>query len=470
MKQKILAIIICMLMIVTVFPAVGFSIQTEEIKNLNFSQPFYIAPSPGYAQIPPPATFRDTSVVHDHPEKTATTMDDIVISMLEQVDASIYLRYLENLTGFGPRVTGTSACKAAAEYIYSQFDSMGLSVCYYQWRDIYNVEATINGTDESSDEIYIICAHYDTVSSTVGADDDASGTVAVLVAALILSQSQYTFNHTIKFVAFAGEEQGLLGSQGYAAIAADEGWNIVGVLNADMISYAVTTTDGNYIIVFQNEASEWLYNFSLDISTTYNDYIRLIPLKGGFSGGSDHFYFWQEGYDALFYFESTTTPYYHTSGDTIAHINATYAAKTIRLMLATLAGLSEARFLRNPPAKPVLSGPSSGVIDQPYTLSVVTTEPDKEDVYYFIEWGDEQADEWLGPYQSGVITEITHQWNNKGTYTIRAKAKDVSSLESDWAYLTVTMPHSYNKPMQYIELFLHRFPNAFPLLRNLLSY
>jgi hypothetical protein len=469
--KKIVCLVICTLMIVTVFPVVGFPIQTGEIKNLNYPQPPYKAPTPGYAPIPPPDTLMDTSTVREHPEKTVTTMKDVIISILEQVDETIYLSYLENLTGFGPRVTGSSACNAAAEYIYNQFETMGLSVRYHHWSSGSYVEATINGTDESSDEIYIICAHFDTVSSSPGADDDASGTVAVLMTALIMSQTQFKFNHTIKFVAFSGEEQGLVGSRVYAAEAADEGWNIVSVLNADMISYAVTTSDGNYLIVFQNDASEWLYNYTLNISTVYTDYIQLTPLKGGFSGGSDHFYFWQEGYNALFYFESTTTPYYHTSGDTIAHVNATYAAKNIRLILATLVELSEVRFLRNPPATPVLTGPTNGVINQDYAFSVVTTEPDGEDVYYFIDWGDSQADEWVGPYNSGATAAITHQWVEKGNYTIRAKAKDVFGLESDWATLTVTMPYSYDKPIpQFLELLFQRFPHVFPILRQLLGY
>ena len=60
-------------------------------------------------------------------------MDDIVISILEQVDETIYLSYLENLTSFGPRITGSDACKAAADYIYNQFESMGLAVRYHNW-------------------------------------------------------------------------------------------------------------------------------------------------------------------------------------------------------------------------------------------------------------------------------------------------------------------------------------------------
>ena len=457
-------------MILTVFPVVGFPIQTEDIKNSNFAQPHYQAPTPGYAPNPPPETLTDIPTAREHPEKTVATIDNIVTSMLAQVDETIYLRYLENLTGFGPRVTGSNACKAAAEYIYNQFDSMGLTVRYHHSR-VDNVEATISGTNESSDEIYIICAHYDTVSSSPGADDDASGTVAVLMAASIMNQYQYKFNHTIKFVAFSGEEQGLLGSRAYVAEAVGEGWNIVGVLNADMISYAGTTNEGNYITVFQNGASEWLYNYTLDISSKYIDYIQLMPLKVGLSGGSDHYSFWQNGYDALFYYESRTTPYYHTSDDTINHINATYAVKNIRLMLATLAELSEARFFNNPPNIPSITGETNGAIQTSYTYVIQTTDPDQDDVEYYIDWGDNNNSGWIGPYNIEQIASANHSWSSDGTYAIKVKARDEHGAESDWATLPVTMPYSYDKPIpQFLELWFQRFPNEFPILRQLLGY
>jgi hypothetical protein len=263
------------------------------------------------------------------------------------------------------------------------------------------------------------------------------------MAALIMSQYQYKFNHTIKFVAFSGEEQGLLGSRVYAANAAKEGWNIVGVLNADMISYAVTSSDGNNLIVYEDTASEWLYNYTLNINSEYADYTHLTLYHGDYLWGSDHNSFWAEGYNALFYFEYKETPYYHTAGDTIAHVNTTYAVKNIRLILATLAELSEVSVRNNPPAKPILTGLDRGVINQVYNLSVVTTDPDGEDVYYFIEWGDGQVDEWVGPYNSGVTVEITHQWNKKGTYTIKAKAKDIHGTESNWGTTSVIMPTDY---------------------------
>ncbi len=362
-------------------------------------------------------------------------MDDIVVSIIEQVDTSLFLSYEQNLTANGPRPTESASCIAAAEYIYDQFQSFGLAVRYHHWNygsyDSDNVEATLNGTDETSDDIYIICAHYDTVSAGPGADDDTSGTVAVLIAAMIMSQ--YQFNHTIKFVAFSGEEQGLLGSAVYANDAANQGWDIIGVLNCDMISYAITTNDGNNLIVFENTASEWLYTYTVGINTEYDEYIDLTLEHGGSTWGSDHNSFWDEGYDALFYFEHTETPYYHTAQDTIPHINMTYAVKNTRLILATLAELAEAGLLSNPPATPVLTGPDSGVINEMYTFHAVTTEPDGENIYYFFDWGDGSNSGWLGPYNSGQEGVAQKSWSAEGTYTVRAKAKDINHVQSQWS-------------------------------------
>ena len=552
----------------TVVPVMSFSLQTAEMMNSNKAPEGHPAPTPAYALVPTSDSSNKVVAVHDHPENTGTSMDDIVISMIQQVDASVFLGHETNLTSLGPRKTGNAACVAGAAYIYNQFQSMGLWVRYRPWNNggysSNNVEATMNGTDESSDEIYIICAHYDTVSAGPGADDDTSGTVAVIMAARIMSQ--YQFNHTIKFVAFSGEEQGLLGSEVYAQQAAAAGWNIVGVLNADMISYAVTTNDGNNLIVYENTASEWLYTYTSNINTEYSDYIHLTLHHGGSTWGSDHNSFWDYGYDALFYFEYTETPYYHTSGDTMAHINATYAVKNMRLIFASLAELSEVSPLSNPPAKPVITGPTNGIVNYEYNYTVVTTEPDGEDVYYYIDWGDGtdsgwlgpfssgtsttaqkswntsatytaqarakdinevlsewsdplsvsiindqppntptidgralgktgtpnpytfttidvngddvyyyidwgdgQVDEWVGPYNSSEIAEITHIWDTKGIYTIKAKAKDVYGIQSDWGTLKVIMPTEY-VTHGFLQHLFETFPRLFPILRHLMGY
>ena len=100
-----------------------------------------------------------------------------------------------------------------------------------------------------------------------------------------------------------------------------------------------------------------------------------------------------------------------------------------------------------------------------------TTDPDGDEVYYFIDWGDQTNGSWIGPYPSGDKITKSHTWSTKGTYIIKAKAKDIYGNESDWATLSVTMPCSYNIPFQHLwERLFERFPNAFPILRHLMGY
>ena len=134
-----------------------------------------------------------------------------------------------------------------------------------------------------------------------GADDDGSGVAAVLAAAEIMRK--YEFGHTVRFVAFSGEEQGLIGSRHYAEDAYNNNESIVAVLNADMIGFAPTGSDGIKGKIFENTASEWIVDFTQDISQVYADYIGIQLFPQGETWGSDHYYFWEYGYDAVFYHE-----------------------------------------------------------------------------------------------------------------------------------------------------------------------
>ena len=53
--------------------------------------------------------------------------------MILQLDENMVLQYLEDITAFGPRVTGTTECYEAGEYIYNEFESMGLDVRFHDW-------------------------------------------------------------------------------------------------------------------------------------------------------------------------------------------------------------------------------------------------------------------------------------------------------------------------------------------------
>jgi len=107
---------------------------------------------------------------------------------------------------------------------------------------VVNVVATLPGSQaESRDRIYVVSGHYDSRVSNVmdvtafapGADDDASGTAAVMEMARVMSKQQ--FNATLVFMAVAGEEQGLLGSTHWAQMAKDKHLDIRGMITNDII-------------------------------------------------------------------------------------------------------------------------------------------------------------------------------------------------------------------------------------------
>jgi len=368
--------------------------------------------------------------------------NDEIIDIIQNIDEPLYLSYLENITAFGPRVTGTPSCYTAGTYLYNEFQSMGLAVRYQDWNNEgyqdRNIEATLPGIDETSDEIYIICGHFDTVSNCPGADDDASGIATVLTAAYLLSQ--YSVNYTIRFVAFSGEEQWMLGSYRYVEEAVQNGDNIAAVLNVDMIGYALTQDQGNKIKIYDNGDPRWVTNFTVNISQMYYDYIQLTAIPSGFTY-SDQYYFWVYGYEAIFYHEYKFNDYYHTSEDTIAHMNISYATKCSRLCIATLAALAEIVITSNyppeTPEKPV--GPTDGEIGVEYTFSTQTVDNDSEQIYYLWYWGNEMSD-WMGPYESGETVQAVHTWISQGTYDIKVKAKDTDDAISDWSEpLTITI-------------------------------
>ena len=206
---------------------------------------------------------------------SAISYNDNIISMIQQLNETMVLRYIENLTAFGPRVTSSPECEYAGKYIYNEFKNMGLDVRYQNWSSHAqhgsNIEATINGINSSSDEIYIICGHYDSVSQSTGADDNGAGTTAVLSAAKIMSQ--YSFNHTIRFVTFSGEEQGLYGSEAYAEEAFENDDNIIAAINMDMMGYSKDVDDK--VKVYYNDYFEWLMDFTITVSQQYDQYIHM---------------------------------------------------------------------------------------------------------------------------------------------------------------------------------------------------
>jgi hypothetical protein len=66
-------------------------------------------------------------------------------------------------------------------------------------------------------------------------------------------------------------------------------------------------------------------------------------------------------------------------------------------------------------------------------LTLSATDPEGEDVFYMVDWGDGSITQWLGPYDSGMEETFTHTWSTPGDYSIRARAKDFWGARSDWS-------------------------------------
>jgi len=117
------------------------------------------------------------------------------------------------------------------------------------------------------------------------------------------------------------------------------------------------------------------------------------------------------------------------------------------------------------PDKPTISGPRTGKPKQEYDYSFSSSDPDDDTIYYYIDWDDDQVEEWIGPFPSGFEVKLGHTWEEKGNYVISAKSKDNAGKESDLATFAVSMPK--NKIINPFERFLENHPYMFPILRHI---
>jgi hypothetical protein len=228
----------------------------------------------------------------------------------------------------------------AADYLAERLRGYGLSVEELNYRPGgRNIVATQIGKT-FPDSIYLIGAHYDAVADFC-ADDNASGSGAVLEAARILSQ--YCVDYTIKYAFWDEEERGLIGSDYYADTAKAYQLPILGAINLDMMGY-----DGNGDKIFDIHTNNLPANLQLKDTVLFildSFKINLVPqiLNPG-TNRSDHASFWRNGYPAILFGESVLggdpNPEYHKSTDRLALFDTSYYFKLAQLGIGTLAQLS----------------------------------------------------------------------------------------------------------------------------------
>ena len=195
---------------------------------------------------------------------------------------------------------------------------------------------------QSPDSIVIIGGHYDSISDdpfnyAPGADDNASGTAAVIEIARILSN--YNSKYTLEFIAFAGEEGGLRGSKHYAKKAKASDKNVRTMVNFDAIGYPYPASPQWSVMIQSYSTSARLTELAANMTKTYTELVPQVVGKPG--GRTDHYWFSEEGYQTLFFheWEDWNNPNWHRTSDELSTLSVPYEVEIVKVGLATIANL-----------------------------------------------------------------------------------------------------------------------------------
>jgi PKD repeat protein len=391
------------------------------------------------------------------PQPEASTLaidyDPVIDGLISQVTQSKVDTYVRNLSGENPVVIGGSSytittrhtasgtpVEKATQYVYEFMQGQGLTASYHNWSASgytgRNVIGEITGTTHPS-EIVLITAHLDDMPSggiAPGADDNASGSVGVMVSAELLSQQ--LFRRTVRFAVFTGEEQWLLGAQAYSDMVYLAGDNITAVYNMDMISY--DGTGGPDLRLHTRIDTNPGYPGDLAIANTFIDVVNTYSLSGNLTPiidadgitQSDHSAFWNNGYSAILGIEEhdyDMTPYYHTTSDTVSTLNMTYFTNYVKASIGTAAHLAirdDGTLLAD-----FTGTPTSGAVP----LTVTFTDQSIGATSWSWDFGD-----------TGTSTDKNpiYTYTSVGTYTVTLTVYNAtgSDTEIKTDYITVTPP------------------------------
>jgi len=314
-----------------------------------------LLPAPIHIKLLPEITPLRIAGAGERPDQEMRAQEEMrpnprVAQSVGEVSKSSLSASIQNLQDFRTRRVTTAGLEAAGVCIYAAFLAQGVAAEYNTFPFSYqgashttsNVVATIPGKT-TPEQIVIVGAHYDSTSNdplnlAPGADDNASGSAAVMEIARIMSR--YSFDRTVRFICFSAEEIGLLGSRHYAQEAVRAGENIKGMINLDMIAYTAKAAEDLDIIT--NSPSEWLADLFVTCTRNYTALPILKSIRPS-AAGSDHSPFWDQGYSAVLGIEAypLANPFYHRTTDTLDTLNMDFAAAVTQAALATAATLAQ---------------------------------------------------------------------------------------------------------------------------------
>ena len=376
--------------------------------------------------------------------------------------------HVEKLVGFGTRHTmsetesDTRGIGAARRWIKAELERCGaaaggrLQVAFDSHvhpvmarlsrpTEIVNVVATLPGTQpESKDRIYVVSGHYDSIVSDVmnavddapGANDDASGTAAVMEMACVMAK--HRFDATLVFMAVAAEEQGLLGSENWAKQARQNNWNVAGMFTNDIIGnsrndegkvddtqvrlFAEGIPPGKEIpdalrtlVATGGENDTPTRQLARHVKETGERYVpgfkvAIVNRRDRYLRGGDHFPFLERGFPALRFTENAEDfSHQHQDlrteggkkyGDLIEYMDFGYAAKIARVNAASLASLALA-----PAAPREVKVITRNLTNKTELAWAPNGEPDLAG--YRVVWRETTAAGWQGAKFVGKVTTFT---------------------------------------------------------------
>lgn len=272
----------------------------------------------------------------------AGATDPDIQALIDQVSPVRLAQFIQRLQDFRTRHSRTDSVIAAADWLIAQHQSFGYTDIFEHaflvniQGDLYpqrNIVVIKTGTTRP-DEVYVIGGHYDSTSNqpttdAPGADDDGSGTAAVLAMAEILADVD--LDATVMFAHWAAEEQGFVGSQAWVNYAQGSGIDIQLYMNLDACAYQ---GDPDNVVKLFSNALSMPFNITMrDLCLKYTDLSPIIVNPIPFS---DHVPFQNGGYPFTYSIEEDITPFIHTPGDLLSTLDLSYCQKIVQTNLASL--------------------------------------------------------------------------------------------------------------------------------------
>jgi hypothetical protein len=355
-----------------------------------------------------------------------------VREVLARESASRIFGYEKALFDFDSKHIAKPGNRRASAFLFDTYKSFGYEP-EYQWFEprgaldgrTANVVATLPGT-ENPDLVYVVSSHYDSVEAGPGADDDSSGTAALLEAARVLAH--HPLPATVVFASFTGEESGLLGSREFVRRAVAAKTHVAATLNNDMVGWSNDARLDN-TIRYSNPGIRDMQHGAAMLFT------RLITYDARYFKGTDAASLYEAYGDVgggIGSYPVLGSPHYHQASDLLEFENHQLILETSKTTVATVMLLA--------------SSPSrlTNLTVDSYTGGVAslswTPGPERGIVSYIVAYGP-PAD----PLRHRVAvtrTRATLPQIAPGTI-VSVKAVNARGLEGwDWAKTMVGEPHA----------------------------